>query len=109
MNVLVVEDRPALRRGLVELLQEAGHGVESVGDGLEAIRRGTEHPFDLVVLDLMLPRRDGIEVCRRLRAARPEILVLMLTAKGSEQLYKKRMAALALSYLVMVMKSLSAL
>ena len=84
LNVLVVEDRPALRRGLVELLQEAGHGVESVGDGLDAIRRGTEHPFDLVVLDLMLPRRDGIEVCRRLRAARPEILVLMLTAKGSE-------------------------
>ncbi len=84
LNVLVVEDRPALRQGLVELLAEAGHRVESVGDGLDAIRRGTEHPFDLVVLDLMLPRRDGIEVCRRLRAARPEILVLMLTARGSE-------------------------
>jgi two-component system response regulator RegX3 len=84
VNVLIVEDRPALRHGLVELLEEAGHRVEAVGDGLEAIRRGTAHPFDLVVLDLMLPRRDGIEVCRRLRAARPEVLVLMLTARGSE-------------------------
>ena len=84
MNVLIVEDRPALRHGLVELLEEAGHRVESVGDGLEAIRRGTEHPFDLVLLDLMLPRRNGLEVCRRLRAARPEILVLMLTARSSE-------------------------
>jgi len=84
VRVLVVEDRPALRHGLVELLAEAGHDVESVDDGLDAIRRGIEHPFDLVVLDLMLPRRDGLEVCRRIREVRPDVLVLMLTARGSE-------------------------
>jgi two-component system response regulator RegX3 len=84
VNVLVVEDRPALRQGLVDLLQEAGHAVEAVEDGLEAIRRVAAHPFDLVVLDRMLPRRDGLDVCRRIRSARPDTLVLMLTALGSE-------------------------
>ena len=58
--------------------------MEAVGDGLEAAERGVSPEFDLVVLDLSLPGLDGIEVCRRLRAARPEVLVLMLTARVGE-------------------------
>jgi len=80
----VVEDEPGLRDGLVDLLRGDGHDVEAVGDGLAGATRGTSEPFDLVVLDLMLPRLDGIEVCRRLRAARPGMPILMLTARGSE-------------------------
>lgn len=84
MRVLVVEDEPMLRGGLIDLLRGDGHEVEAVGDGQSAVERGTAVAFDAVVLDLMLPRLDGLEVCRRLRRARPGLGILMLTARGSE-------------------------
>ena len=84
MKVLVVEDERRLREGLVDLLSAAGHDVTAVGDGRTAAEVGTEEGFDLVLLDLMLPQLDGIEVCRRLRQARPSLAILMLTARGAE-------------------------
>jgi DNA-binding response OmpR family regulator len=84
VRILVVEDEPGLRDGLVDLLTGDGHAVDAVGDGAAAAARGTAEAYDLVVLDLMLPKLDGIEVCRRLRAARPGMPILMLTARGSE-------------------------
>src|SRR5687768_15876010 len=84
MRILLVEDDRLLRDGLVDLLRGAGHDVAWSGDGKEAADMGTREPFDLVILDLMLPRLDGIEVCHRLRRARPGLPVLMLTARGSE-------------------------
>jgi DNA-binding response OmpR family regulator len=84
VRILLVEDDPLLRDGLVDLLRGAHHEVDAVGDGLTALARGTEEAFDLVVLDLMLPRLDGLEVCRRLKAQRLELPILMLTARGSE-------------------------
>jgi two-component system response regulator RegX3 len=84
MRILVVEDELGLREGLVDLLTGDGHEVEAVADGHAAVARGLAEPFELVVLDLMLPGLDGIAVCRRLRAARPELAILMLTARGSE-------------------------
>ncbi|MBI5394721.1 MAG: response regulator transcription factor [Verrucomicrobia bacterium] len=85
MRILVVEDEPALRDGLVDLLRGAGHAVEAVGDGQAAAQRGVHESYELVLLDLMLPKLDGIEVCQRLRKARPDLLILMLTARGSEE------------------------
>ena len=79
-----MEDEPLLRSGLEDLLKGAGHEVEAVGDGTSAARRGAAEPFDLVVLDRMLPGLDGLEVCRRLRLARPGLPILMLTARGAE-------------------------
>jgi two-component system response regulator RegX3 len=84
VRILVVEDEPGLRDGLVDLLTADGHDVTSAADGAAAATRGVAESFDLVLLDLMLPRMDGIEVCRRLRAARPGMPILMLTARGSE-------------------------
>ena len=84
MRILIVEDEQALREGLTDLIRNDGHQVEAVGDGAEAVQIGTEKEFDLVVLDLMLPSLDGVEVCRQLRQVRPGLLVLMLTARGSE-------------------------
>jgi DNA-binding response OmpR family regulator len=84
VRILVVEDEPGLRDGLVDLLTGDGHSVVSAADGASAAERGVAEAFDLVLLDLMLPRLDGIEVCRRLRAARPGMPILMLTARGSE-------------------------
>jgi DNA-binding response OmpR family regulator len=85
MNILVVEDEPGLRAALVDLLGGAGHRVEAVGDGAAAVERGQQISFDLVLLDLMLPKLGGVEVCRRLRALRPSLYILMLTARGAEQ------------------------
>ena len=85
MRVLIVEDDRILREGLVDLLRGAGYVVEAVADGAEGLRRSIAEPFDIVLLDLALPGLDGIEVCERLRVARPTIPVLMLTARGSEE------------------------
>ncbi|MEJ7602940.1 MAG: response regulator transcription factor [Kofleriaceae bacterium] len=80
----MVEDEASLRDGIVDLLHGDGHEVVAVGDGIAGVETGLRDPFDLVLLDLMLPRLDGMEVCRRLRAARPGMPILMLTARGSE-------------------------
>ncbi len=84
VRILVVEDEASLRDGIVDLLTGDGHDVVAVGDGMAGVETGLRDPFDLVLLDLMLPRLDGMEVCRRLRAARPGTPILMLTARGSE-------------------------
>ena len=83
-SLLVVEDDADLS-GLLDLhLTDAGLSVEVVADGALALQRALAEPFDLVVLDLMLPGLTGIEVCEQLRAAGRTVPVLMLTARGSE-------------------------
>ena len=84
MKILLVEDEPTLRHGLTDLLDGAGYGVVALADGTNAAARGSESDIDLVVLDLALPGMDGLEVCRRLRAARPGLGILMLTARVQE-------------------------
>jgi len=84
MKILIVEDEQTLRDGLQDLLKAAGHDIEAVGDGRSGLELAGSGDFDLVVLDLMLPKMNGIEVCRRLRLTRPELSILMLTARGSE-------------------------
>jgi two-component system response regulator RegX3 len=84
MNLLLVEDEVVLRQGLVDLLHNAGHAVEVAGNGPEAVAKIDQGTYDLVLLDVMLPGFDGIEVCRRIRPTHPALPILMLTAKGSE-------------------------
>ncbi len=84
MRILVVEDERTLRDGLGDLLTGDGHVVELAADGARGLELGLAEPFDVVVLDLMLPKLDGVDVCRRLREARPALSILMLTARGSE-------------------------
>jgi DNA-binding response OmpR family regulator len=83
-SLLLVEDDAAIAEPLAEALRREGYDVEPVTDGLEAARRGVEGGHDLVLLDLGLPGLDGVEVCRRIRAARPDVPVLMLTARTEE-------------------------
>jgi len=84
VRILVIEDEAGLRDGIVDLLKGDGHVVSAAADGVTGLESGLRDLFDLVVLDLMLPRLDGMEVCRRLRAARPGMPMLMLTARASE-------------------------
>jgi DNA-binding response OmpR family regulator len=82
-RIVVVDDDPTVADVVGRYLIRDGHTVECVHDGYEALRLVAEEPPDLVVLDLMLPGMDGLEVCRRLRARWP-IPVVMLTALGDE-------------------------
>ncbi len=82
-RVLVVEDDPTVAEVVVEYLQHAGIATMHASDGPTGLALAQEHEPDLVVLDLMLPGLDGLEVCRRLRARR-EVPVVMLTALGAE-------------------------
>jgi len=82
-RVMVVEDDPNVAEVVQRYLERDGFCVEIVGDGLVALERALADLPDLLVLDLMLPGLDGLEVCRRLRAVAP-VPVIMLTAKGAE-------------------------
>jgi len=82
-EVLVVDDDHTVREVVVSYLRAHGHGVVQAADGEEALRLAGRGRFDLVVLDLMLPGIDGLEVCRRLRLT-DDVPVIMLTALGSE-------------------------
>lgn len=82
-HVLVVEDDPTVSEVVVRYLEREGLTVDAVGDGQTALDHAARRWPDLVVLDLMLPGIDGLEVCRRLRADAP-VPVIMLTARGDE-------------------------
>ncbi len=82
-RVLVVDDDPTVAEVLTRYLVRAGYEVETAADGAAALRLALARLPDLVVLDLMLPGIDGLEVCRRLRAVAP-VPVVMLTALGEE-------------------------
>jgi two-component system response regulator MprA len=81
-RVLVVDDEPALRDGLRHALALEGYRVDVAADGAEALEAHAARPADVVVLDVLMPRVDGIEVCRRLRAAGDWVPILMLTARA---------------------------
>ena len=83
-RILVVEDEPGIALGLEDDLKMEGYDVEVVGDGAAASRRAREGAFDLILLDIMLPGKDGFEVCRELRRAGLRTPILMLTAKTQE-------------------------
>ena len=83
MNVLLVEDDPAVRGAVERALRHAGHRPTLATDGVRALEEATAGPFDAVILDLGLPRLDGLEVSRRLRAAGNRVPILMLTARAA--------------------------
>jgi DNA-binding response OmpR family regulator len=83
-RILVVEDEPSIALGLKSDLKLEGHAVEVAADGETAVRRAREGAFDLLLLDLMLPRKDGLTVCRELRHAGVRTPIIMLTAKSQE-------------------------
>ncbi len=83
-RILVVEDEPDLLLGLEDDLKLEGYEVEAVRDGETASQRAREQSFDLIILDVMLPHKDGFEVCRELRRAGLRTPIILLTAKTQE-------------------------
>jgi two-component system alkaline phosphatase synthesis response regulator PhoP len=83
--VLVVEDDPTLRLGLTKTLRSAGFRVETAKTGTEGAERARNEAFDLVLLDVMMPGKNGYEVCEELREHDADLPIIMLTAKGEEE------------------------
>ncbi len=83
-RILVVEDEPDIALGLGDDLTVEGHEVEIVGDGETAARRGREPGWDAIVLDVMLPKKDGFDVCRELRKGGVKTPIILLTARTQE-------------------------
>src|SRR5262245_3666703 len=85
MRILLVEDEPSAARMLAKGLREQTYAVDVVADGEAAVYQASVNDYDAIILDLMLPQKDGIEVCRELRAAGLTTPVLMLTARDAVQ------------------------
>ncbi len=83
--VLVVEDDPTLRLGLTKTLRSAGYQVEVAKTGSEGAERAKNERYDLVLLDVMMPGKNGYEVCEELREHDQDLPIIMLTAKGEEE------------------------
>lgn len=84
-SILVVEDEPAIRDGLVDVLVFHGYEVESADDGNEGLRLALTGRYDLLLLDIMLPGRDGYEICNRVREKDSEQPIVMLTARTTDE------------------------
>lgn len=81
-RILLVEDDPGVQMVVADLLLSEGHEVESIGDGGAGLRRALEGPFDLLILDVMLPAMDGFQICQKVREHGFDGGILFLTARG---------------------------
>lgn len=81
-RILLVEDEEALRMTLVDRLQSENYSVETASDGEEGLRKATQQKFDLIILDVMLPKKKGFDVCRDVRKEGIATPIIMLTARG---------------------------
>src|SRR5438128_8672856 len=83
-NIVVIEDEQAIRRGVVDVLRASGYEVAEAADGARGLEEAVRRGVDLVLLDLLLPRKDGLVVLAELRKVRPTLPVIILTARGTE-------------------------
>src|SRR5712664_4050764 len=83
-RILIVEDEPAMVAGLRDNFEYEGYDVISAADGADGLARALADNPDLVVLDVMMPRMSGLDVCKQLKAQRPALPIIMLTARGQE-------------------------
>src|SRR5437899_4683655 len=83
-RILIVEDEPAMVEGLRDNFEYEGYDVISAGDGVAGLDRALADDPDLVVLDVMMPRMSGLDVCKQLKAKLPSLPIIMLTARGQE-------------------------
>ena len=83
-KILIVEDEPAMVAGLRDNFEFEGYQVLSAPDGVSGLERALKESPDLVILDVMMPRMSGLDVCKQLKQKRPSIPIIMLTARGQE-------------------------
>ena len=84
IRILIVEDEPAMVAGLRDNFEYEGYEVISASDGVEGLERALADEPDLIVLDVMMPRMSGLDVCKQLKTKKPSLPIIMLTARGQE-------------------------
>src|ERR1700730_10797555 len=84
IRIVIIEDELPIRRGVVDALRASGYETADAGDGARGLEEAVRHGVDLVLLNLLLPKRDGMEVLAELRKVRPTLPVIILTARGTE-------------------------
>ena len=99
-KILVVDDDEGVRQVLGQALQDAGYRVSSVESGEKAVAAARDEAFDLVILDMVLPRVDGMEVLRDITAAKPDLPIVMITGYASVETAIKAMKMGAVDYVV---------
>ena len=80
-RILLIEDEPGLVLTLTDLLQAEGYIVDHAGEGNSGLAKATGQPFDVIILDVMLPGKNGFDICREIRSTGSDVAILMLTAK----------------------------
>jgi DNA-binding response OmpR family regulator len=83
-NILIVEDETQMRAGLKDNLEFEGYTIDVAEDGQIGLEKGLQNPYDLIILDVMLPKLSGFDVCKKIRESGITIPIIMLTAKGEE-------------------------
>src|SRR5881296_4463114 len=83
-RILIVEDEPAMVAGLRDNFEFEGYDVITAPDGVAGLERALNEAPDLVILDVMMPRMSGLDVCKQLKSKRPSLPIIMLTARGQE-------------------------
>ncbi len=100
MRLVIIEDHRTLRESLVQYFKEASFVVDSTGTGDEGLWYATEHPYDVVLLDLMLPKIDGMEILRKLRTKQIAVFILVISARDGLEDRLEALNAGADDYLV---------
>ncbi len=98
-SILVVDDESEIREGLELLLASEGYGVSSAGTGASGLAKLEEHPFDLLLLDVSLPDRNGLELLREIRLRDPQLSVVLITAYGSIDMARAAFKSGAMDYI----------
>ena len=80
-RILLIEDEPGLVLTLTDLLQAEGYSVDHASEGISGLSKATGEPFDVIILDVMLPGKNGFDICREIRSTGSDVAILMLTAK----------------------------
>lgn len=98
-RILVVEDDEDMRSLLKEFLLEEGYEAVLAGNGLEALRKLAQQPFDLVLTDIRMPGPTGLDILPAVKRLRPEVVIVVLTAFGSEEVFRQSVQKGATAYL----------
>ena len=99
VRILIVDDEEIVIRSCLRILGDSGHMVESVQDGWEALRKIDETAYDVVILDIMMPKIDGLKVLQQVKERHPEVDVIMVTGLSEIQTAVKSMKLGAFDYL----------
>jgi DNA-binding response OmpR family regulator len=84
IQILIAEDETNIRNGLIDILETEGYGVVSAANGEQALKLFSQQKFDMVILDIMMPKKNGYDVCKEIRTKNQDIPIILLTAKGEE-------------------------